>query len=135
MNRYYEVTAKCGHVGRGKYVEMAFYVKAANAKNAAEMVRKFPRVKRDHRQAISSVVEVTATEYLEGRNQNNCNPYFRATCIQEQRATCSELEIIDGGWLKMEHRNKQPRSEKKKPLKLKDPWKYQKYYGIHEAIV
>ncbi len=133
MNRYYEVTAKCGHVGRGKYTEVDFYVKAINGSEAASKVRLFPRVKRDHPRAISRVRQITASEFMEGRNRNNQNPYLQATSVQEQRRNCDELVIVDGDWRKDCGNRKLPRSEKRLPLKIKDPWKYHKYYGFYET--
>ena len=135
MNRYYEVIAKCGHVGRGKYIEMPFYVRAENGRDAAAIVRAFPRVKRDHRMAISNVTLISAADYMEGRNKNNCNPYFLAKSVQDQRALCTDLSIISGDWQKQKESPKISRAEKKLPLKLKDPWKYHKYHGFEEATV
>ena len=48
--KYYNVTAKCGHVGRENYIPISFAVKAQSAKEASKRVRNFPRVKHDHEQ-------------------------------------------------------------------------------------
>ena len=50
--RYYEVTAKCGHVGKGFYIPITFPVRAKSAAEAASVTRAFPRVKHDHKDAI-----------------------------------------------------------------------------------
>lgn len=50
--KYFEVVAKCGHVGRDYYYEGHFFVQAQNAKIAACKVKSQPRVKRDHEDAI-----------------------------------------------------------------------------------
>lgn len=57
MNMY-KVIAKCGHVGKGKYIQIAFAVKANDGKEAAKIVRKFPRVKHDKKDAIINVIKL-----------------------------------------------------------------------------
>lgn len=39
--KYYEVIAKCGHVGKKHYVPVKFAVIAEDGKEAAKMVRDF----------------------------------------------------------------------------------------------
>ena len=55
MKNYYEVLAKCGHVGKKHYVPVKFAVIAEDGKEAAKMVRYFPRVKHNHKDAILNV--------------------------------------------------------------------------------
>ena len=45
MFNYYKVTAKFGHVGRGKYYPLDVFTKAISAKEASLNVRWMPRVK------------------------------------------------------------------------------------------
>lgn len=83
--KYYQVTAKCGHVnGKRFYIEKDFYVRAENAKEAAEIARMIPRVKHHHSDAIRKVESITYEEYIEGRNRNNEDPYFFCHSTQEQ---------------------------------------------------
>lgn len=89
--KYYKVKAKCGHVGRGKYILMDFYVKAESGKDAAAIVRHKPRVKHDWKDAIETVDEVSAVEYLNGREQMQKILYFSVTNSSEQR----RLNVID----------------------------------------
>ena len=84
MNMY-EVSAKCGHVGRGYYVEKTFAVKAESAKEAAATVRWFPRVKHHHKDAIKSVTEIDVTRFTEIISLNNDDAYFHCKNVQEQR--------------------------------------------------
>ena len=44
--KYYKVTAKCGHVGNGMFCIKNFYVKAKSKKEARNLVRTRPRVKK-----------------------------------------------------------------------------------------
>lgn len=84
MNMY-EVCAKCGHVGRDYYVEKTFAVKAESAKEAAAVVRWFPRVKHHHKDAIRFVTEVDVSRYTEIITANSEDAYFHCKNVQEQR--------------------------------------------------
>ena len=89
--KYYAVTAKCGHVGKGKYIEVTFAIEATSGKEAAKIGRMMPRVKRDHPQAIISVERINLEEYIELANSNAENPYLQCKNKQEQNAACPEL--------------------------------------------
>ena len=99
--KYYQVEAKCGHVGRNNYILKKFYVRAINGKEAASKVRKFPRVKHHHKDAIRSVEDISYEEYLNGLNERSNDEYFLVHSSSEQREKCLDLEsqIIreDGG--------------------------------------
>ena len=82
--RYYEVTAKCGHVGKGYYIPIMFSVRAQTAAEAASVTRTFPRVKHDHKDAILSVREVDFYDYDELWQVNNYDPYLRCRSKREQ---------------------------------------------------
>ena len=90
----YIVEAKCGHVGRNNYTVKKFPTKALSASKAANRTRKFGRVKHHWKDAIISVRECTYEEYREQVLANNNDPYFHATCIQEQRLNCKNLAIV-----------------------------------------
>ncbi len=47
MNKFFEVNAKCGHVGKRKCVNISFPVAAENAKEAAKKCREFNSNKDD----------------------------------------------------------------------------------------
>ena len=85
MKNFYEVIAKCGHVGRNKYVPIKFAVEAESGKDAAAMVRRFPRVKHHHKDAILSVAKIDYTRYLEINAINGNNPYLKCKSKYEQR--------------------------------------------------
>lgn len=73
---FFEVKAKCGHVGKNKYIIKNFYIKTDNAKKAAFIIRNTPRVKHDHKDAIRQVRKITYEEYIEGVIQNKNDLYF-----------------------------------------------------------
>lgn len=96
----FEVCAKCGHVGRNYYVDKIFVVRASNGKEAARVVRNFPRVKHHHKDAIRYVIRIDEARYWEIRNMNDKDPYFTCHSIQEQRMNCTitpiaEKQVID----------------------------------------
>lgn len=81
---YYEVIAKCGHVGKKHYVPVKFAVVAESGKEAAKKVRQFPRVKHDHKDAILDVRCITLEEFLEIKEINDNDPYLKCHSRQEQ---------------------------------------------------
>ena len=84
MKKYYEVVAKCGHVGKNHYYEGLFFETAESGKEAAYIVRGRGRVKHDHKDAIISVREITREEFLTGRKNKANNPYFQCVNVQQQ---------------------------------------------------
>ncbi|MGI6725903.1 MAG: hypothetical protein ACOX62_06890 [Christensenellales bacterium] len=84
VQRWFLVTAKCGHVGRGRYLPVTFAVIAQNARHAAARARQYPRVKRHHKNAILRVEEIGKQTYLAAIEQNNQDPYLRCRSRKEQ---------------------------------------------------
>lgn len=82
---YFKVAAKCGHVGRGRYIIKDFFVKAEDGKEAAHKVRWFPRVKHHMKYAIVSVKLVTEREFICGRELQDNDLYFKVTNSSEQK--------------------------------------------------
>lgn len=87
MKNYFEVVAKCGHVGRRFYYRGVFYIAAEDGKAAAKAVRELPRVKHDHRDAILQVTRVSEEEYLEGWVRYANDPYFRCKTYRNRGFT------------------------------------------------
>lgn len=81
---YYEVIAKCGHVGKKHYIPVKFAVIAEDGKKAAKFVKQFPRVKRNHKDAILNVNKIDYKRYLEIVETNNNDPYLKCHSRQEQ---------------------------------------------------
>lgn len=82
---YFEVVAKCGHVGRGHYVPISFAIIAENGKEAAKITRQMPRVKHHNKYAIISVNKIDYERYQEIINENHNDPYLRCHSKQEQK--------------------------------------------------
>ena len=90
----YEVCAKCGHVGRYNYVDKTFAVIASSGKEAAAIVRDYPRVKHNHKDAIRYVEPIDSTRYAEIIAANAQDPYFFCHSVQEQRRMCNMNQDI-----------------------------------------
>ena len=88
---FFEVTAKCGHVGKEQYYEGRFYVQTESGSAAAALVRKNPRVKHDHKDAILGVQKIGYAEFKLGQAAYRANPYFRCHCVQDQRLYFEEI--------------------------------------------
>ena len=93
-SRYFIVDAICGHVGRNNGIVKSFPVAAENAKHAAAIARKFPRVKHDYKYAIQSVREVTKEEYLKQKEINKEDPYLLSKSKYEQNLNCDNLFVF-----------------------------------------
>lgn len=122
--KYYQVEAKCGHVRKNNYIIKKFYVCAEDGKEAAQKVRKLPRVKHNHKDAIRSVSEIEYVEYIDGLNRMNNDPYFLVHNSTEQRIKC---EFLDGEIVreKQETKFKKPTHAKRRIINdilIKD-WK------------
>lgn len=85
MKRYFKVNAKCGHVGKGNYINIDFAVVASSAKEAAAKTRLFGRVKHHYKDAINSVEEVGVEEFYALAEKLSNDPYISCDNIQEQR--------------------------------------------------
>ena len=92
--RNYKVKAKCGHVGRGRYIPITFYLIANDKDEAATIVRKIPRVKHDEKSAIMEVVEITDAEYRIGVIENESNPYLLCKNHQDQIKIMDEIREL-----------------------------------------
>lgn len=94
MSNYYEVKAKCGHVGKNNYIIKSFYVYAASGSEAALITRKIPRVKHDRKDAIVSVTKITEEEYEQGINKNSNDLYFQVSNKQDQTMYCDGIDQL-----------------------------------------
>ena len=83
---FYLVTTKCGHVGKTSYMPITFPIKAENGREAARIAKGYPRVKRDHWDAILDCRKVDEETYLMQVIINSNDPYLHATSKQEQEA-------------------------------------------------
>ncbi len=139
MKKYFEVVAKCGHVGKNQYYEGHFFLLAESESRAAHSVKGMPRVKRDHEDAILCVNEITYEEYASGREEMSSNPYFNCRSKHEQNAVMDR--IIDGIRPETERQiayreshGYSDRKEKPKSKKngIRNPYKYAKYNMVND---
>ena len=86
--KYYIVTAKCGHVGRGYYIPIDFPVRAESKTEAAKITRNSPRVKHHHKDAILDCREVSFEEYKAVIEKNKKDTYLLCHSSTEQRLFC-----------------------------------------------
>ena len=86
MEKYFSVKTKCGHVGKYHCVWIDFAVVAENAKEAAEKVKKYSRVKRHQKSCIESVAEIDFEDFMILKAKNDADPYLHCKSVQEQRA-------------------------------------------------
>lgn len=124
-NNYYIVEAKCGHVGKDKYILIKFPIKASSKKEAATKARLLPRVKHHHKDAIRDVREVDYDAFASQIEENKYNTYLNVSNIQEQREYYSDY------YLDREEEQKLEKKEKAKTLSfslVKQLLAYQSYY-------
>ena len=119
-SRYFIVDAICGHVGRNNGIVKSFPVTAKNAKHAAAVTRKFPRVKHDYKYAIQSVREVTKEEYLKQQEINKEDPYLLSKSKYEQNLNYNNLSIFPMDEIIERKRKKHPPRCKKGRKKFDD---------------
>lgn len=133
---FYEVTAKCGHVGRGQFYMGLFYVSAENGRAAATLVRQMPRVKHDHKDAILSVASISDTEYQTGKAAHKANLYFSCKSKQEQ-LTYSE-EIFADIYIETSFRKNEIRDNADRQAKLevmRKLFRKMEKYGLNDYYV
>src|SRR5690554_2207567 len=96
-DKYYLVTVKCGHVGRHRYMPITFPIQATSKKEAVELVRKFPRVKRNHKDFVLDIKEVSMDTYNTKCQENKNDPYLQIKRKQDQNRIFEDIEhrLID----------------------------------------
>lgn len=131
MKKYFEVLAKCGHVGRDKYYEGKFYIAANDAKEAARIIRQKGRVKHDRKDAIISVEEITYKKYKKGCYLHENEAFFNCTSKHEQNAVYDDIKDNIKEDIRPSYKK-----EKEKPIKnvydgktaIRNPKKYSRMY-------
>lgn len=113
QTKFYQVSAKCGHVGKGKYIEVDFAVKASSSKEAASIVKVYPRVKKHLKDVISNVSQIDLYDYIELLNENNKDPYLKCTSIQQQNC----IEDLEKRIVEVDYNLKNRKKDKKHYLK------------------
>lgn len=91
---YFRVIAKCGNLGKKAYVPISFAVKAANEKEAVNVAKNQPYVRKDFASPIISITEIDkeSYEYLVAVNQHD--PFFRKGFgIDKMRSIYDRIQI------------------------------------------
>ena len=137
MAKYFEVIAKCGHVGRNYYYEGHFFVVSTSASKAAKRVKNFPRVKKNHKDVILSIKEITYREYKVGFENFCSEPYFMCKNKQQQKMMWENISPIvreetqsQNDYRKRKrHYNRQKRYYEKQTTRkgIRNPYKWTKY--------
>lgn len=83
--KYFIVTTKCGHVGKWNCIWIDYAVAAESASDAAQKAKTFGRVKRNHKNVIAQVIEVSFDEFMHQHSVNDIDPYLHCKNIQQQR--------------------------------------------------
>lgn len=85
------VCAECGHVGKSRMILINYPVYAKDGKEAAALVRWFPRVKHHHKYAIKSVKQVSQEEFEKAAKELKYDAYLHVDNIQDQRRLIGDL--------------------------------------------
>ena len=93
--RFYVVTAKCGHVGRGKYLEIEFPIYAESMHDASQMCLHRPKVKKHLKNAITSVREVSFDTFKEVLADFRCNSFVRAHTKKETIPWLDRVQLLN----------------------------------------
>lgn len=74
-NRYYRVVVECGHVGRGKAIEITRYFRANDAIECFLSVLRMPRSKKKS-DSVKLVEPINSDGYLQGKKAEERNYYL-----------------------------------------------------------
>ena len=114
-NKYFKVIAKCGHVGKGNYVPVAFAVKAESRSAASQKVMCYHRVKKQLKDATISCEEIDKHSYMELMRVNANDPYLHCKCKRQQREIEDFISLICNN----EYREKRRKVEPAKSMKYR----------------
>ncbi|MDE5755668.1 MAG: hypothetical protein K2I23_01080 [Clostridia bacterium] len=130
MKKYFEVVAKCGHVGRRYYYEGHFFVAAQCASNAAQAIKNVPRVKHNHSDAILWTKEINYDEYVRGCIAMENNLYFKVKKPKDQAEIWDLIkqDVYPETRSQIEYRDKHSKSKKRDKNINESKYGYRKYY-------
>ena len=95
MKKYFIVIAKCGHVGKGKYIEVEFPTISSSKTNAAKSVLQAGKVKKQLKNAISAVYEVNKEEYLEVKERFKNDSYIHSHYKKEVSLDSYDIQSLE----------------------------------------
>lgn len=117
--KYYEVEAKCGHVGKMNCIWVQFAITAKNGKDAAAKARRMGRVKHDHKDAIRYVKEISSDVYVGLLQDNKADEYLNCYSKHEQNHIDIAGRIVVDEYNVNRYNKKKTRDVKYKLLKHK----------------
>lgn len=120
--KYYRALLKGGHVSRRYYVEFYSYICAPTKKDAAMKCREVPRAKRNHKDFILALDEISSGEFCEGKINNVQDPYLLCKNKQDQDKI---LPLISNRIKPDPHFEETNNAKKKSPANKK---KYRNHY-------
>ncbi len=126
--KFYKAVCMCGHVGRNKYIPIAFAITAKSGKDAAKIARDMPRVKHHMKYAVLSCTEIDEEQYKELKRINSEDPYLSCKNIQEQR---KHPEIIQRAVRMVTKKREKQKNESSKKYRN---WKRKERYDIVNII-
>ncbi|MBO8461267.1 MAG: hypothetical protein IAA85_00870 [Firmicutes bacterium] len=127
--KYYKVKVKCGHVRKSKYILKWIFIKAEDGKEAAEIARRKPRVKHNHKDAIREVIEIDFEKYCLGLRAMEDDAYFQVHNKQDQISlnVVKQEELIDEEVV--QKLKKKSIGRRLRETAIEKEWKKMKYRG------
>jgi len=134
--RFFAVTAKCGHVGRQFYYEGTFNISALTKKEAAAIARSMPRVKRDHKDAILRVEEITVETFTAAQEAFKSEAYFHCNSKRKHNLFHDEIatKLRPETDLVHEYRKKKHNEKRVFEPRIKQHYKREKYILLEDDL-
>lgn len=82
---YYQVIVACGHIGKGREIEVTRYFKANSAIDAWDSAMVMPRAKKTQgNRCVRSVREIDSMQFLMGKLAEMHDPYLQKGGIKHK---------------------------------------------------
>ena len=77
---FFKVIVACGHVGRGREIEVTRYFQAESVFDAWESALHMPRAKKGHGgRCVRKIEKINLMQYLSGKIAEAENPYLKVS--------------------------------------------------------
>jgi len=94
------VSVKGGHVSKEYYYPMHVPIKATSKKEASDVARVLPRVKKDHKDVVLGIRKVSKREFQKQIDINKEDPYYQ---VRSRREQSKYMDIIHDKLIKDPH--------------------------------
>lgn len=82
---YFQVIVACGHIGKGREIEVTRYFKADSAIDAWDSAMIMPRAKKQQgSRCVRSVIEVDSMQFIKGKMAEMNDPYLQKGGIKNK---------------------------------------------------